>query len=362
MHVTKLTLKDFRNYRSQTLEFSPGTNLIYGRNAQGKTNILEAVYMFSQGKSHRAHSDKELIRFGCQYAKAAVDFETSEREFKAAMSLMRSGKKSIKINNVQIKKLSMLMNYLNTVMFSPEDLSLVKGSPSVRRRFADLAISQLFPKYLTALIAYNRALTQKNSLLKELKRSGSRSDVMLSVWNEQLAAEGAKIMAYRAEFLELLSGFAAAIQNEISGEELKLEYSHGIKISELTPEAFFEALEKEQRREIDIQTAVYGIQRDDITIKINGSDAKTYASQGQQRTAALTMNIALSDYIFSLKAEYPVLLLDDIKSELDKPRRLYLAEKIKNKQVLITSADTDILESTPDTKLFYVENGAVKER
>ena len=362
MHVTKLSLRDFRNYREQTLELSPGTNLIYGQNAQGKTNILEAVYMFSQGKSHRAKSDRELIRFGCVGARAALSFETSERSYRAVMSFMKNGKKSIKINNIQIKKLSTLMNYLNTVMFSPEDLSLVKGSPSVRRRFMDLAISQLFPKYLTSLIDYNRALTQKNSLLKELKRSGSRSDVMLSVWNEQLSAEGARIMRYRAEFIELLGKFAAGIQDEISGEKLELGYSYGIRVNEITPEAFFEALEKEQRREIELRTAVYGIQRDDIEIKINGNDAKLYASQGQQRTAALTLKIALSDYICSIKDEYPVLLLDDIMSELDRSRRLYLAEKIKDKQVLITSTDTDILKSTADTKLFYVQDGTVEVR
>lgn len=362
MHVTKLTLKDFRNYHEQTLELSRGTNLIYGRNAQGKTNILEAVYMFSQGKSHRAKSDRELIRFGCSCARAALEFETAERSYKAVMSFMKNGKKSIKINNVQIKKLSMLMNYLNTVMFSPEDLNLVKGSPSVRRRFTDLAISQIFPKYLTCLIDYSKALTQKNSLLKELKRVGSHSDIMLSVWNEQLSTEGARIMQYRTDFIELLSRFAAVIQKEISGEKLELEYAHGIKIKDITPQAFFDALEKEQQREIEIRTAVYGIQRDDILIRINGNDAKTYASQGQQRTAALTLKIALSDYICSIKDEYPVLLLDDIMSELDRSRRMYLAEKIKDKQVIITSTDTDILKSTSDTKLFYVKDGTVEAR
>lgn len=359
MYITKLSLKDFRNYSAQTLELAPGTNLIYGQNAQGKTNILEAVAMFSQGKSHRAKSDKELIRFGCDFARAAVEFKTAEREYQAVMTFARNGKKSIKINNVAVKKLSMLMNYLNTVLFSPEDLSLVKGSPSVRRKFMDFAVSQLFPKYLVSLIDYNRALNQKNSLLKTLKRSGKHSDVMLSVWNEQLSAEGARIMQYRLDFLELLRGFAATVQQEISGEILELEYVPGIKLENLTQTDFFEALEKGQRREIEMQTAVYGIQRDDVHIQINGNDAKLYASQGQQRTAALTLKIALSDYIRHIKDEYPVLLLDDIMSELDKSRRLYLAEKIRDKQVLITSTDTDILKSTDGTRLFYVENGAV---
>ncbi len=361
MHVSELSLKNFRNYTEQTIKLSPGTNLIFGQNAQGKTNILEAVYMFSQGKSHRAKSDREMIRFGNEFARAAIEFETAEREYRSVMTFAKNGKKTIKINNVPIKKLSMLMNYLNTVMFSPEDLSLVKGSPSVRRRFMDLAVSQLSPKYLISLIDYGKALNQKNSLLKELRRSGKTKDVMLSVWNEQLSTEGAKIMKYRLDFLELLGKFASQIQKEISGESLEIEYAPGIKLKEISAEEYYETLEKSQRREIELQTAIHGIQRDDINLRINGSDSKLYASQGQQRTAALTLKIALSDYIHSIKDEYPVLLLDDIMSELDKSRRLYLAEKIKDKQVLITSTDTDILKSTDGTKLFYVEAGSVKE-
>lgn len=361
MHVKKLTLKNFRNYSEQTIKLSPATNLIYGKNAQGKTNILEAVYMFSQGKSHRAKSDKELIRFDKDFARISTDFQTSEREYNSVMTFAKNGKKTIAVNGVQIKKLSMLMNYLNTVMFSPEDLSLVKGSPSVRRKFIDLAISQLFPKYLTSLIDYNKALTQKNSLLKALKYSGNASDTMLSVWNEQLSIEGAKIMKYRIEFIDILKKFAADIQKEISGESLKLIYQPGIKTDEVSSEALYEILERNQRREIEFQTSLYGIQRDDIKIEINACEAKIFGSQGQQRTAALTLKLALSDYMNYIKDEYPVLLLDDIMSELDKSRRLYLAEKIKNKQVLITSTDTDILKSSDNTRLFYVENGTISE-
>ena len=361
MHVTRLSLKDFRNYCEQSVELSPKTNLIYGKNAQGKTNILEAVYMFSQGKSHRAKSDKELIRFGSDMFRAAVEFETSEREYKSVMTFAKNGKKSISINNVPIKKLSMLMNYLNTVMFSPEDLNLVKGSPSVRRKFVDLAISQLFPSYLVSLIDYSKSLVQKNSLLKSMKYT-KQSDVMLDVWNEQLSVEGAKIMRQRLEFLDLLKGFAENIQSEISGEKLELIFMPGIKLESITSEDYYKALEQNKKREIDMQTAICGIHRDDVRISINGSEAKLYASQGQQRTAALTLKIALSDYMHHIKDEYPVLLLDDIMSELDKSRRLYLAEKIKDKQVLITSTDTDILQSTEGTKLFYVENGIIKEK
>lgn len=359
MYITELSLKNFRNYSSQKIELSPLTNLIYGKNAQGKTNILEAVYMFSQGKSHRAKSDRELIAFGEEFARTSICFNTAERNYTAVMSFLKNGKKSIKINNVPIRKLSMLMRYLNTVIFTPEDLNLIKGAPSIRRRFMDLAISQLFPQYLTLLSDYSKALAQKNSLLKTLKLAGKKSDTSLSVWNEQLGITGSKIMQYRIDFLEILKKFALSIQKEISGEILELDYIPGIRLKNISASDFVSVLESYQKREIELKTAVCGIQRDDIQIKINSCDAKIYSSQGQQRTAALTLKIALSDYMHYIRGEYPVLLLDDIMSELDKSRRSYLAEKIKNKQVLITSTDTDVLQSTKDTKLFYVEKGII---
>lgn len=251
------------------------------------------------------------------------------------------------------------MNYLNVVMFSPEDLSLVKGSPSARRRFFDSAISQLHAGYLAHLIDYNKILSQKNSLLKTLKRNMSKSDATLSVWNEQLAEHGYKIMQYRLDFINELSGFVCAIQKEISGEKLEIEYMPNVHIEEITKEAFFNHIEARQRREIEFAAAICGIQRDDLSIIINGSDAKSYGSQGQQRTVTLAMKIALADYINSKKGEYPILLLDDIMSELDINRRLYLSQKIRDKQVLITSTDTDIAQNTDDTKLFRIDNGHI---
>ena len=346
MYISSLSLANFRNYTSEKIEFSPYTNVIYGDNAQGKTNILEAVYIFSQGRSHRAKSDKELIKFGEDFSRLSLDFHDSERDYTAAMQLMKNGRKNIKINHVQITKLSKLMNYLNVVMFSPEDLELVKGSPSARRKFIDSSVSQLYPRYLTSLIDYHKALGQKNSLLKVLRAKGAKSDMMLSVWNEQLAAEGEKIIKY-------------TIQNEISGEKLQISYMPGMRASGDDKDSIYEYLEKNQRREIDLASAQIGVQRDDLHITINGSEAKIYGSQGQQRTSALSMKIAQADYIHHIKSEYPILLLDDIMSELDINRRMYLSQKIRDKQVLITSTDTDLIESTDNTKLFKIKNGSV---
>lgn len=359
MYISSVSLQNFRNYEREKIELSPLTNVFYGNNAQGKTNILEAVYIFSQGKSHRSKSDRELIKFGEEFAKLSIDFHDSRRDYNALIQLIKNGKKSIKINHVQITKLSMLMNYLNVVMFSPEDLELIKGSPGARRRFADSAISQLYPAYLINLIDYHKTLAQKNSLLKTLRLSGKKSDATLSVWNAQLAEFGAKIMKYREDFIRLLNDFASKIQSEISGETLGIEYAPSIRASDISEEEFLNQLENNQRREIEFSSALLGIQRDDLNITVNGNEAKIYGSQGQQRTAALSMKIAQADYTHSIKDEYPVLLLDDIMSELDITRRQYLSEKIRDKQVLITCTDTDLIESSDNTKLFHVQGGKI---
>lgn len=360
MYIKKLTLHGFRNYDSAQLEFSPLTNVIYGNNAQGKTNILEAVYLFAQGRSHRAKTDKELIKFGEKFARLTVEFEDSNRSYTAQMQIQQNGRKSVSVNHVHILKLSKLMNYLNVVMFSPEDLGLVKGSPNVRRRFADSSISQLYPSYMASLMEYNKALMQKNSLLKILKSQGRKSDPTLSVWNQQLADSSEKIMRARMDFSDRINSASQIIQSEISSEKLCIKYVPSIRANSFDKEEIYNYLQERERREIEAASALYGIQRDDFEIFINDREAKLYGSQGQQRTAALSMKIAQSEYIKDIKGEYPVLLLDDIMSELDINRRMYLSERIKDKQVLITSTDTDLINKDTKTKLFYIENGSVK--
>lgn len=356
MHITSISLKDFRNYENQTVKFIEGTNVIYGDNAQGKTNLLEAVYIMSQGRGHRAKTDRELVRFGASCAKLKLEFSDSYRDYVIMMVISRTGKKSIKVNQVPIVKLSRLMNYLNVVMFSPEDLDLVKGSPALRRRFLDSAISQMKPAYMNSLMQYHKALAQKNGLLKMLRRKGAYSDPTLSIWNEALAEEGRRIVELRQKFIEDMNGFAGKIQQEISGEKLSIEYVPSVPYSDA--ESFLEFLTSRERREIEAGQAMYGIQRDDIRIFVNGNDARLFGSQGQQRTCVLSLKIAQADYIFSKKDEYPVLLLDDIMSELDLNRRTYLAEKIRNKQVLLTCTDAETAPSE-NTKLLHVKKGKI---
>jgi len=359
MIVKSLSAANFRNYKKEHIEFSEGTNVIYGNNAQGKTNLLEAVYLFSSGKSHRTKSDSELIRFGENFMKLGIEFSDKDRDYKAIMQIGSDLKKSVKINNVPITKLSMLMRYLNVVMFSPGDLEIIKGAPQMRRRFLDEAISQLYPVYLKNLISYHKNLAQKNSLLKKLKITGKADDAMLSVWNEQIAECGSVIMKYRKEFIERLCIYAGEIHSEISGEKLNLVYTPSIECDIINTENFLAKLESVKAREVENGSGLYGIQRDDIRFFINDNEVRTYASQGQQRTTVLSLKMSQMEIIKEDRDEYPVLLLDDIMSELDITRRTYLANRIRGKQVIITCTDSDMVEIGEDTRLFKVENGRI---
>lgn len=363
MNINSLILTNFRNYEKEKIEFSPYTNIIYGNNAQGKTNLLEAVAMFSQGRSCRAKSDKEILRFGCERAVLEAEFESGVRRHNAKMRILKTGKKQIKINNVPIAKLSMLMNYFNTVMFSPEDLDLIKGSPSVRRRFLDLAISQMLTGYLSTLIDYSKVLQQKNTLLKNLRSIGKTSDDMLSVWNAQLCENGVRLMMYRYGFIKKLDEFACDIHSQISSETLKIKYAPSIDLTECDEKTAYDCmlrrLEENQHREIDNGSSLLGPHRDDIKIIINGNDSRMFASQGQQRSAVLSMIMAQTEYIYSIKDEYPILLLDDIMSELDKSRRTFLSQRIKDKQVLITCTDADLVDTSDNVRLFEIKNGKI---
>ncbi len=355
MYIKKIILNNFRNYEKEVFELSSGTNIICGNNAQGKTNILEAVYMFALGKSPRAKTDKELIRFGAEYSRISLDFETEDRSFDMRMQLLKSGKKSVLVNNVPLKKLSQLMNYLNVVMFSPDDLEMVKGSPHTRRTFADSVISQMYPMYLQSLIRCHRNTAQKNALLKKMKITGVEYDPTLSVWNEQIAEDSACIVKYRREFAESINGYASRIQSDISGERLEFSYEPSVDGDK---SKYFERLEEAGVREIKHGTSVVGTGRDEFSISINSKPARLFASQGQQRTSVLSLKIASAELMHEKKDEYPVLLLDDIMSELDSKRREYLSEKIENKQVLITCTDAEAVLGAGD-KMFRICAGKI---
>lgn len=361
MRVNKLTVSNFRNYERETVTFGDNTNIVFGNNAQGKTNLLEAICLFSHGRSYRTKFDTEMIKFGAENMRLCLEFSDKDRDYKALLGLNRNGKKTVKINNVPITKLSMLMRYLNVVMFAPEDLLIIKGAPQIRRRFLDEAISQLYPIYLKHLISYHKNLAQKNSLLKKMKMTGKTEDAMLSVWNRQISEDGSSIMEFRKNFTESLNNFAKKIHKEICKENFDLVYTPSVECDIINKENFYKKLESAMPREIENGSSLYGIQRDEVRFFIGDKEIKTYASQGQQRTAVLSIKMAQVELVHELRGEYPVLLLDDIMSELDIDRRTYLQGKIKGKQVILTCTDTDG-RIEPTTKIFKVSSGHIAEQ
>lgn len=356
MYVKELKLEGFRNYESEIFSFSCGTNMIYGNNAQGKTNALEAVYLFSIGKSFRTQQDKELIRFSEEQMRISVLFENAVRENEIEFVLRRDRKKQIKINGVPIQKMGELIGLFTVVLFSPDELNLTKGSPNARRRFLDIAVSQMRPKYYHILRRYNKVLEQRNNLIRKIKFSDDESlKSTLAVWNEKLADYGMMVIMYRKNFVESLRAFSERIHYEISGEKFEIRYKTAFE----NKEQFLEKLNRSLQKEIEQGFTLYGPHRDDLDIETDGRDIKTYGSQGQHRSAVLALKLAQADMIYEDSGEYPVLLLDDIMSELDSERRAYLAAKIKNKQVIITCTDVDDLPENELSKRIHVENGRI---
>ena len=356
MYVKKLKLSGFRNYKSEEFEFMPATNVLYGNNAQGKTNALEALYLFSIGKSFRTQQDRELINFSENFTRITVEFEDRVRENTIEIVIRRDRKKQIKINDIPISKMGDLIGKFTVILFSPDELNLTKGSPNARRKFLDIAISQMRPKYYHILRRYNKVLEQRNNLIKKLRvRPDEKAKETLYVWNEKLAEYGMTIIDYRNSFVEKLNEYAKKIHFEVSGEDFSIKYKPAFS----SKEEFCKKLEISIEKEIEQGFTMYGPHRDDLDITTEGKDIKIYGSQGQHRSAVLALKLAQADMIFEDSGEYPVLLLDDIMSELDSVRRGYLVGKIKDKQVIITCTDADELSTDMDANLIHIENGKI---
>lgn len=356
MYIKSLSLKNFRNYQEQHLSFDEATNVFCGGNAQGKTNLLEALYLFSMGKSFRTVQDADLIRFGEEYTKLTLVFCDRNREHTLEIIILRNKRKQIKINGLTISRLSELVGHLNVVLFYPEELGLVKEGPHIRRRFMDVALSQLRPAYYQTLGRYQRVVEQRNKLIKRIRSSHQTASLSetVFVWNEKLADYGLKLMRYRAEFMERLDALAQKAHFEASGEKLNVVY----KPRFTTKEAFLEKLEENFSREVEQGYTLYGPHREDFEIFIDDKVAKSFGSQGQQRSAVLSLKLAQADLLFEEYGEYPVLLLDDIMSELDQTRRAYLVSKIPDKQVFITCTELDSL--LEKGQQFTVKSGNAK--
>ncbi len=356
MYVKKLELLGFRNYNNEVFNFSLDTNILYGNNAQGKTNVLEALYLFSIGKSFRTQQDRELINFNENFTKLSVEFEDKIRTNEIEIVIRKDRKKQIKINDIPISKMGDLIGKFSVILFSPDELNLTKGSPNARRKFLDIAISQMRPKYYHILRRYNKVLEQRNNLIKKYRANNNESaKETLFVWNEKLAEYGIAIIEYRKSFIEKLAEFSKKIHDEISGENFEIKYKSSFE----TKEEFKKKLNDSFDKEIEQGFTLYGPHRDDFDIFTEGRDIKIYGSQGQHRSAVLALKLAQADIIYEDSGEYPVLLLDDIMSELDSLRRNYLVKKIKNKQVIITCTDADEIAMNTNTNRIHIENGKI---
>ncbi len=362
MYIKTLKIKNFRNYDFAELHFDEKTNIIYGNNAQGKTNILESVFVFCSGRSHRRADDGEMIRQGCTSASIEVEFTDEVRDFEGKMIMQSGKKKLVSFNGVSLSKISQIANYISAVMFSPEDLNIIKGSPGERRRFLDMALSQLKPNYVSVLNDYLKVLKQRNNLLKRLQPDSAEAQT-LDVWDASLADLGAKIALYRVEFINFLKPFVQKFYAELSTEKLDFNYVSNVAQSfenyAAVKESMLNLLLKNRRRDIETKVSNIGAHRDDIEFTIDGREVKIYGSQGQHRSVVLCLKLAQTEAVYSIKKTYPVILLDDIMSELDKNRRAYFAGKIKDKQVILTCTDKE--EAHTNARFFYVNKGRVRE-
>lgn len=365
MIVQSLSLADFRNYDLQTIEFSRGVNIFYGDNAQGKTNILEAIYLCSTNKSYRGSRDRDMIRFGCEEAHLKLIGEKREIPYRIDMHLKKNKSKGIAVNSVPIRKASELLGLLHVVFFSPEDLQLIKNGPSERRRFLDMELCQLDKIYMQQLAGYNRCLVQRNTLLKE---AGIRPDSLatLDVWDKQLCECGRQVIRRRAQFVQEIAPYIRDIHKRLSGEREELDISYEPNVNE---NMFEPVLEKNRDRDLRMKQTMTGPHRDDIRflVKRQGSDQttdiRTFGSQGQQRTAALSVKMAEIELVKQKTGDTPVLLLDDVLSELDSSRQTYLLDGIRDIQTMITCTGLDDLVSHRFhmDRIFRVENGTVKQ-
>lgn len=359
MKVYRITFNNFRNYENAEVSFSPGINYIYGDNGQGKTNIVEGIYLFASLKSHRVNKDYDMIKENEEFARLELYFNNKERDNNASIVLSEKNNRRITLNEIKTAKHSELIGKFNAVLFSPEDLSIIKDGPSERRRFTDIAISQVKPNYFNCLLKYKELIKQKNLMLKDL----SGFTPMIDIYNEQIAKVSADIIYYRNKFYSYISEKASLLHKQISltTDVFKIEYEPCVKISDrkTMEKEILKKLNKSREKEMFEKTSVFGPHREDVSFYLNGNKIKEYASQGQIRTVVLILKLLQAEYIKEETGEYPVLLLDDIMSELDSNRRKYLLNKIKDKQVIITSTDKGSFGRRKDTKLIYVEKGKI---
>ena len=344
MRIKRFRAEDFRNITACDIEFSDRVNLLYGKNAQGKTNAIEGIYLFSRGRSHRTSDDKEMIRFGSEGFRIGIEYETDDGIQTLEYACFGRERRRMK-NGYRLKSAAEMVGSFKSVLFYPDNLGLVKGGPEERRAFLNVAVAQCFPVYLSEYQRYKTALENRNSILKSASKGQYYDNDELIAWSMQMAVSAAYIYVKRKEYIRLLSPHVREVGLELSEgrEDISLSLD-----CDITGEALdVKAAECEYRsiftsnleREKLVGTSLYGPQRDDLSIEICGNPARSYASQGQQRSIVLAIKLAEGEVIKQLFGEYPVFLFDDVLSELDKSRRRYVLEGMRDRQVIITSCE-----------------------
>lgn len=361
MRIKNLKLKNFRNYENESISFGEGLNVLFGKNAQGKTNCAEAVFYLCTGTSPRCRREKQLIRHGCDCAEISALAEGVYGEIEISAKITESGRE-VKLNGNKITRNADILGNIYSVFFSPHELRLIQDGPDERRRFLNVSISQLSRPYYVALSRYNKILEQRNNLLKN--RDLQLVYETLPVWDEQLCKYAAVIASKRAEFVEMLAPIAAQIHAYITDGAEKLEVSPEKKYKgdeKQLSERLFSELSANYDRDIRLGFTASGPHRDDLDIVIDGTDAKNFASQGQTRTAALSIKLAEVEIFKKLSGEYPVLVLDDVMSELDLPRRKKLATRTQGLQTILTCTHAERVLYGRETHKIKVENGKIKQ-
>ncbi|MCI8298026.1 MAG: DNA replication/repair protein RecF [Lachnospiraceae bacterium] len=357
MLIEMMELSHYRNYDTLKIDFSPGTNILYGDNAQGKTNALEAVYVCCTTKSHRGSKDREIIQFDQEESHIKLQVKKDGVPYRIDMHLKKNRTKGIAVNGIPIRKASQLFGIVNVIFFSPEDLNIIKNSPSERRRFMDMELCQLNKLYVHSLIHYNKVVLQRNKLLKDLPYHPGY-EAMLDVWDEQLVSFGSQVIKERRQFVQSLNEIIGKIHGELTGEKEALELRYEPNIE---PEAFMASVKKGREQELKQKTTLTGPHRDDMVFLIDHIDIRKFGSQGQQRSAALSLKLAEIVLVQRLTHDPPVLLLDDVLSELDSSRQNHLLDNIHHIQTILTCTGLDDLieHRFQMDKIFKVVDGKI---
>lgn len=362
MKATKIRLQNFRNYARAELLPDARMTVLTGQNAQGKTNVLEALHLCCLGRSHRTPHDRDLIRWGEGTAFVGVEVSHLDGTHDVSVTLSREDRRReiVRVGGTQVARIGELMGHVNGVLFAPEDLSIVKDGPSERRRFIDMELSQLRPAYFYALQRYVRALNQRNNLLREIQRRPSAQGT-LDAWDEQLSLAGAEVIRHRREYVEKLKKAAGECHRAIAGgvEALEVTYMTQVKEESDLVQAMMARLKAARPEDVRRATTTVGPHRDDLKLSISGKEVRVFGSQGQQRTVVLSLKLAELSVIEQERGETPILMLDDVMSELDPRRRQQLIERIDRVQTIVTCTDLSDLAGAPKGAVYRVEAGSL---